>query len=137
MEERGEVIRVDDGTVEVELTPSQSCAKCAARDFCRPIGNKRVITAANPGNIITGDRVIVRMIARQSLIAVFLFFGVPVILSFIGLLIGQQYGELGSLIIGTGAFALGLIIAKILNDFLGSKRGFHPRITKTCEKTQS
>lgn|GEM_PF-2341587 len=134
MEERGKVIRIDEDTVEVAIDPSDACANCPACHYCRPSGTKRVITAVNPGDISVGDEVFVTMIRRHSLIAIFAFFGLPVMLSLIGLLIGQHYSETGSLIIGSGGFLLGLIIAKIINDILGSKRGFYPRIDKISEK---
>jgi len=137
MEEKGEVIRVNGEIAEVSIEPSPACATCPAGQFCRPAGHTRVITVVNPGQITIGDKVVVRMITRHSLMAILTFFGLPVILSLIGLLIGQQYSELGSLLIGTGGFLLGLIIAKIINDVLGSKRRFYPRITKISEKTQS
>lgn len=131
MEEKGKIIHIDHDTVEVAIEPGQACEKCPACHFCRPSGTKRVITAANPGNATIGDEVIVTLIRQHSLFAVFLFFGLPLVLSFIGLLIGHQYNEISSLIIGTGGFLLGLLIAKIVNDFLGSKKGFYPRVTKT------
>jgi hypothetical protein len=137
MDEKGKVISITDDKIEVALEPSKACATCPAGQFCRPTGSKRIIIAINPGDISVDDEVIVRMVARYSLMAIIVFFGLPVILSFIGLLIGQQWGELGSLLIGTGGFILGLVIAKVVNDILGSKRGFYPRITKVTEKTQS
>lgn len=123
--------------VEVALEPSEFCSRCPAHDFCRPAGTKRAIMAVNPGDADIGDEVVVRMMRRHSLIAIFTFFGLPVVLSLIGLLIGQQQSEMRSLIIGTGGFILGLIVAKVINDILGKKRGFFPKITVIRKKTQT
>lgn len=135
VDEKGKVTRITAGTVEVTLECSEACTKCPARDFCLPSGSKRVIGAVNPGGIEIGDEVTVTMIRRHSLIAVFSFFGLPVFLSLIGLLIGQPYSEICSLIMGTSGFIIGLGIAKIINDILGRKRSFSPTITLISKKT--
>jgi len=137
VEETGKITQINDGTVEITFESSDACAKCPACEFCRPSGNKRVITAVNPGGMVIGDEVTVTIIRRHSLIAIFSFFGLPVVLSFIGLIIGQQYSEMCSLILGTTGFIVGLIIAKIINDILSKKSGFLPKITAISKKTES
>ncbi|MBN2620049.1 SoxR reducing system RseC family protein [candidate division WOR-3 bacterium] len=137
MDEKGEVTRVIDGTVEVTLEPSNACITCPVCEYCRPAGKKRVIIAANPGDIEVGDEVAIHTTTRYRLIAVFSFFGLPIVLSLIGLLVGQSYGEIRSLIIGTGGFILGLIIAKVIDSIAGRKRALYPKITRIRGKTDS
>lgn len=137
MEEKGKVTRLIGDIVEVTIEPGESCSKCPAHDFCRPSGNKRVIIAVNPGNVDLNDDVVVMMIRRHSLIAIFTFFGLPVILSLIGLLLGQPHSEMRSLLFGTGGFVTGLIVAKVINDILGKKHGFFPRVIAVRKKTQT
>jgi positive regulator of sigma E activity len=137
VDEKGKVTRVINGSVEVTLEPSDACATCPLCEYCHPSGKKRVIFAVNPGDIEVGEEVVIQMTVRYSLIAIFSFFGLPVVLSLIGLLIGQSYGEVRSLVIGTGGFILGLVIAKVIDSIAGKTRVFHPKITRIREKTYS
>jgi positive regulator of sigma E activity len=136
VDEKGVVTRIADGTVEVTLTPGDACTKCEARDFCRPSEGTCVIVAINPGGVEVGDEVLVTVVRQNSMLAVFVFFGLPVVLSLIGLLLGHRYGEIGLVITGSGGFIVGLVIAKIINDILSKKLGFFPKITEIIKKTQ-
>jgi len=88
----------------------------------------RIVEAENRIGAHVGDEVYIEISPRESLIAIFLFFGLPVLLGLLGLLIGIQYSEGHSIFFGVGAFAIGLIVAKLINNILGRRHRFLPHI---------
>jgi positive regulator of sigma E activity len=128
--ERGKVIEVSGSRARISLVPSEACKDCPSCGFCRPVGNTRIIETGNSVGAQIGDEVYIEISPRESLIAVFLFFGLPVLLGLIGLLIGIKYGEIHSVVLGIGAFAIGLILAKVINDILSHKQTFLPHIVE-------
>ncbi len=130
MRERGKVVEVSGSRARISLVPSEACKDCPSCGFCRPAGSTRIIETENSVGAQVGDEVYIEISPRESLIAVFLFFGLPVLLGLIGLLIGIGYGEIYSVVLGIGAFAVGLILAKLINDILSRKQTFLPHIVE-------
>ncbi len=130
MRETGQVVEVSGLLARISLEPSDACKDCPSCGFCRPVGNTRIIETENRVGAQVGDEVLVEISAQGTLIAVFLFFGLPVLLGLIGLLIGIRYGEGHSVVLGIGAFAVGLILAKVANNILGHKHKFLPHIVE-------
>jgi positive regulator of sigma E activity len=136
MRETGSVIKIEGAIAKVSLVPSEVCKRCPACNFCRPAGGVRIIEVENRYDAHVGDEVYVEISPKIGLMAMFLLFGIPVILGLIGLVIGNLYSEIYSVVFGVVGFAGGLAFAKIINDFV-SKHKFVPYIVEiiTPEKT--
>jgi positive regulator of sigma E activity len=126
--EKGKVVEVTGSRAKIRLEPSEACKDCPSCNFCRPVGSVRIVEAENRIGAHVGDEVYIEISPRESLIAIFLFFGLPVLLGLLGLLIGIQYSEGHSIFFGVGAFAIGLIVAKLINNILGRRHRFLPHI---------
>jgi hypothetical protein len=66
-----------------------------------------------------------------------LFFGLPVFLGLIGLIVTTGRGEIATVIVGTVGFGLGLLIAKVVNDVLAARRRFLPRIIEVLHRDKT
>ena len=97
----------------------------------------RIVEAENRIGAHAGDEVYIEISPRESLTAIFLFFGLPVLLGLIGLLIGIQYSEVYSIFLGIGAFAVGLIVAKLINNIVSRRHQLLPHIVKVYEPDNS
>ena len=128
MKEKGRVTEVYGLRAKINLEPSEACKHCHASAFCQPAGNARVIEAENSIGANIGDEVYIEILARTGFIAIFFVFCLPVMLGLIGLLLGAQYSNTHSIFYGLVGFALGLLIAKIVNDILRKKHKFLPKI---------
>ena len=137
MKEKGTVIEATNRVAKVSLEPSASCGSCPAGHFCRPSGGIRIIEAENGVDAHVDDVVCVEIPAKSGLIAIFLLFGLPVLLALIGLLIGTSYSETFSIIFGIIGFVAGLVFAKILNNMLGAKQRLLPRIVEIISQKSS
>jgi len=132
VKEKGCVIEITSLGANVSLSPSAACQGCAASNFCRPKGDDRVTEAQNCIGAKIGDEVYVEISSKTGLLAFFLLFGLPVILGLVGLLIHAhtQDRNIHEIFYGLAGFALGLIIAKVINNILGQKHKFIPRIVE-------
>ena len=132
MKEKGCVIEITSFGANISLSPSAACQGCTASDFCRPKGDDRITEAENRIGAKIGDEVYVEISSKTGLLAFFLLFGLPVILGLVGLLIypHAQNPNIHGIIYGLAGFALGLIIAKVINNILGRKHKFLPRIVE-------
>lgn len=137
MLEHGSIIAINDGIALISLEPSDACGECPAHTYCRPRGGKRVLEAIDTHGYQVGDNVTIEIAPKTGLLAALLFFGLPVILGLVAMLIALRYGELATVVCGIGAFMLGLLMAKIINDFLASKRALLPRILHKQESNKS
>jgi len=102
--------------------------------MCQAAGSKRTVSATNSENGQIGDEVFVEQAPGKALFSAFLLFGLPILLALIGLSIGARWGETTSVICGISGFAVGLLIAKIINNLLARKYLFLPRITEIVKK---
>lgn len=137
MRERGKVVEVSGARARIRLEPSEACKDCPSCNFCRPVGSVRIVEAENRIGAHAGDEVYIEISPRESLTAIFLFFGLPVLLGLIGLLIGIQYSEVYSIFLGIGAFAVGLIVAKLINNIVSRRHQLLPHIVKVYEPDNS
>ncbi len=137
MKEKGKVIAISASLAKISLEPSEACKNCPACNVCRPAGSVRIVEAENEIGAKIGDEVYIETSSKIGLIAIFLLFGMPVILGLIGLLIGMRYGEIYSIFCGIAGFALGLLCAKIINNILGGRRKFLPHIVETTSPHKS
>lgn len=130
MRERGKVIETTGLSAKVSLQSSEACKTCSASYLCHPSGKDRIIEAENSIAANIGDEVFIEISARSGFIALFLLFGLPIILGLTGLLIGAQHSDTHSIFYGVAGLALGLIIAKIINNILSKKHKFLPRVVE-------
>jgi len=135
--EEGKVIEVTDCIAKVSIAPNENCRNCPASYFCHPLDSIRVIEAENTVNAHIDDIVYIEIPVRSGFVAIFLLFGLPVLLALIGLLIGARHNDTISIVFGVAGFAFGLVFAKILNDRLGAKHRFLPRIIEIIGKKSS
>ncbi|KPK72975.1 hypothetical protein AMJ87_03060 [candidate division WOR_3 bacterium SM23_60] len=129
MKETGRVVEITDTQARIEVASNKACRTCPASLVCRPHGTVRYVEAENHVDAQVGDEVCFETSTRQSMTAIVLVFGVPVVLALIGLIVGATRGNLLSIILGVIGFATGLAVAKIVNN-LFSPRHFLPRITE-------
>ncbi len=129
MKETGRVVEVTDTQALIEVAPNKACRTCPASLVCRPQGTARYVDAENQVDAQVGDEVCFETSTRQSMTAIVFVFGVPVVLALIGLIVGATRGNLLSIILGVIGFAVGLAVAKIVNNFF-SPRHLLPRITE-------
>ncbi len=137
MREIGKVVEVSGARARIRLEPSEACKNCPSCNFCRPVGSTRIVEAENRIGAHVGDEVNIEISPQESLTAIFLFFGLPVLLGLIGLVIGMHYSEGHSIFLGIGAFVLGLIVAKLMNNILGRRHHFLPHVVSVTEPKNS
>ena len=137
MKEKGKVIEITGFVARISLEPSEACKNSPSGYVCRPEGSVRIVEAENRIGANVGDEVYIETSPKVGLIAIFLLFGVPVILGLIGLLIGMRIGEIYSILCGIVGFAVGLLFAKIINNILGGRGKFLPHIVKATRQHRS
>jgi positive regulator of sigma E activity len=130
MQETGKVIETTKHSARVLVQSCETCKTCSASYLCRPSGNDRIIEAENSIDARIGDEVCVEISTKIGFLALFLLFGLPVILGVIGLFIGAQHSDTRALMYGIVGVACGLFIAKIVNNTLSKNHKLLPRIIK-------
>ncbi len=137
MQERGRVVEIEDTVAQIAIEETGACNKCPAGGMCRPAGGKRYLKASNTIGAQVGDAVLFELSTGHSLLAIMLFFGLPVFLGLIGLIVTAGRGEIVTVIVGTAGFGLGLLIAKIVNDVLAARRTLLPRIIEVLHRDRT
>jgi positive regulator of sigma E activity len=137
MREQGRVVELDGTTAKIALEETGACKTCPACSMCRPAGGKRYIQAVNTAGAQVGDSVLFEIYPPYSLFAIMLFFGLPVFLGLIGLILSAAMGEIVTIIIGTACFGCGLLIAKVVNDILAARRSLLPRIITVLRRDKT
>ncbi len=134
MQERGRVVEIEDNVATIAIEDTGACDKCPAGGMCRPAGGKRYLKALNTIQARVGDTVLFELSTGYSLLAIMLFFGLPVFLGLVGLIVTAGRGEIATVIVGTAGFGLGLLIAKVVNDVLAARRRLLPRIIEVLHR---
>ena len=129
MTETGRVVEIIGTQARIEVAPNKACRTCPACTVCRPHGAVRHIEAENRVDAHVGDEVCIETSTTQSMVAILLVFGVPVVLALVGLIIGTSLGNLPSMILGVIGFAVGLAVAKIFNNIF-TRKHLLPRVTE-------
>ena len=137
MREQGRVVELDGNTAKIALEETGACKTCPACSMCRPAGGKRYIQAVNTAGAQVGDSVLFEIYPPYSLFAIMLFFGLPVFLGLIGLIVSAAKAEIVTIIIGTACFGCGLLIAKVVNDVLAARRSLLPRIITVLRRDKT
>lgn len=121
-----QVVRVSavraDGTAQVirvrESACSGDCRKCGG---CGAAAQTIVLTARNPIGAKPGEIVTVRSDSRPVLLAAVMVYVLPLVLFFLGYLLGSQAWGHGALT-GCAAFALGILGAAIYDRRVAAKQ---------------
>lgn len=137
MIEKGKVIESRGFEAKVSIEPSEACKHCAASHFCRPAGESRVIEVENKVGAHVGDEVCIEISAKIGFFAFFLLFGLPVILGLVGIVLGTRYGDTYAIFLGVAGLALGLIIAKTINNIVSKKHTFLPHIVEIVKSNRA
>ena len=137
MRKIGRVIELQGTRATVCFEPAETCKKCDAAALCQGAGSRHTVVVENPAGARVGDEVFVEQAPGKALLSAFLVFGLPVLLAVFGLIIGARWGDLWSMIGGLSAFALGLIVAKVVNDLLAKSPWLMPRVSEVRQKEGS
>lgn len=137
MQERGRVVEIEGIMAKIAIEETGACSKCPAGGMCRPAGGKRYLQALNNIQARVGDTVLFELSTRYSLLAIMLFFGLPVLLGLIGLIVTAGRGEILTVIVGTAGFGIGLLIAKVVNNVLAARRTLLPRIIEVLHRDKT
>jgi len=107
MEEKGRVVKVENGVAKVEMERTSSCARCG---IClQGSGEKMILYAKDSLGVHPGDEVLVSMESKEVLKAAFLIYLFPLIGLIAGYLIGRTiFGteNVGILFAGFGFFGV-------------------------------
>ena len=131
------MVEIEGIMAKIAIEETGACSKCPAGGMCRPAGGKRHLQAVNNIEAQVGDTVLFELSTRYSLLAIMLFFGLPVLLGLIGLIVTAGRGEIVTVVVGTAGFGLGLLIAKVINDVLASRRALLPRIIEVLNRDRT
>jgi positive regulator of sigma E activity len=128
MKEKGIVVEIQGSIATIELVPSEACKTCPSGSICRPAGKTRVMKAENGIKAVIGNKVLIEISARQSMIAVFFLFVFPVFLGLIAILIFARYGSSFMAVAGIIGLTIGLSLAKIIDSYLHRMGKLLPKI---------
>lgn len=137
MRRKGRVIASHHSQATVCFEPREACEKCDASQFCQGRNSRHTIVVENRMGARIGDEVHVEQSPGVGFISAFLLFGLPVLLAVIGLVVGVGWGESIALLIGISGFVIGLVIAKLINNFLARRALFLPKIVNIVRKEGS
>jgi len=112
----------DNGTAQVvhvrQSACSGDCHKCSG---CGAAKETMILTANNPIGAGTGDAVVIRAESGPVLAAAAVLYLLPMVLFFLGYLIGAVVWQQGPLT-GCAAFLLGLVLAIVYDRRVAAKR---------------
>ena len=138
MKELGKIISIENSRGIVELSPHGGCKNCALNNICHATGQgKRVLPVRLRGKTYDpGDTVEIETPARSHIMAAFLVFILPLILSM------TAYGLVYTLTKNQGYSLVGFATAFVLSEFLiawidkhfGKSRFFEPSIVQKLDK---
>jgi sigma-E factor negative regulatory protein RseC len=143
--ETGEVLEIlAGGTARVLLRRRKWCDHCASKRFCNPPSEEDKQFSIEVDNTIgahQGDYVEIGLERGALFIASIWAYLVPAVLFIVGLAIGFLglsrvitfvARELVGLFMAVVFLVVSLVLLRIVNNWLGKKRAFHPHITAIC-----
>ncbi len=138
MKELGRIISIENSSGIVELSPHGGCKNCAMNNVCHTTGEgKRVLPVRLRGEIYNpGDTVEIETPARSHIMAAFLVFILPLILSIAAY--GLVYTTTKSQGYGIAGFAAAFVLSEFLiawiDKHFGKSRFFEPFIVQRLGK---
>ena len=137
--ENGIVISSNASLAWVKTTRSSACEHCTSKDSCGTSGDHKdmIVMVKNTLNVGKGDHVVVGLETRHLLFVSFLLYVFPIILLFIGAIIGnslapffQMDPSFVSIISGFLFFGFSVYIIRKKNDSLSKKEEYKPFLVK-------
>ena len=111
---------LQNGLVEVEVRRmcacNHNCDGCSTH--CRINDEHVKVVAKNDAGAAEGDNVVIQSKTSQILGIAAIVYIVPIMLFFIGYILSSGLGESTSVLIGVGAFLIGIIIAYLYSRHL-------------------
>ena len=131
MEQRVRVQKCnDDGTAQVlhlrESACSGDCHKCSG---CGAVQQSMLLTARNPIGAKMGDIVIIESASGPVLAGAAVLYMVPLVLFFLGYLLGTQLWDKGGLV-GCITFCLGIALAAVYDRRVTRRQNTEYTITR-------
>lgn len=112
----------EDGTAQVlhvrQSACSGDCHKCAG---CGAVQEKLIFTAMNPIGAKPGELVTVKAASGPVLLAAAVLYLMPMVLFFLGYLLGQSLWQQGALTGGI-AFVIGIVLAVVYDRCVAKKQ---------------
>ena len=127
IQETGQVVRVEGADVWVETRRQSTCSGCAAEKGCgtavlsKVLGQRRtLVRVLGSMPLQVGDRVVIGIAERALVRGSLAVYAVPLLLLLLGAVLGEvgagnglwDNAELGSLVLGVGGLAAGLLWLK-------------------------
>lgn len=130
MKEKGEVVEIHGSIAKLRLKPSEACKTCPSSSICRPAGKTMIMEAANELDAAIGDEVLIETSVRQSMVAVFFLFVLPILLGLFAILITVRHGGYYMVISGVMGMVIGFLFAKVIDSYFRKKGKLLPRIVE-------
>lgn len=112
MQESGLVTKVEGATAFIQFKRSSACGKCCACGMLKDM-SEHVIELPNVLGAKPGDRVVVELSARRTLLSSGLAYLFPLIFLFIGVFLGYYIGRSYSVDAEIAAAAGGLVLTAL------------------------
>jgi positive regulator of sigma E activity len=133
MKEKGIVIELSGQMARVKILPTEACKSCPSSSLCGVADKKMILEADNKLKAVLHDEVWVETSAKQSMIAVFFLFMLPVLLGLLAVFFTARYKGWYMVASGFIGFAMGLLIAKAIDRYLRGKGLLLPRIVEVVK----
>ena len=92
-----------------------------------------LMEAENNAGAVIGDEVWVETAVKQSMIAVFFLFVLPVLLGLVAILLAMRFGASYTVIAGIAGLGIGLLLAKIVDHNLRKRGKLLPSIVEVIK----
>ncbi|MCQ2131243.1 MAG: SoxR reducing system RseC family protein [Bacteroidales bacterium] len=127
---KGRITAIDHEKTTVEIISESACASCHAASLCGMSEAKKKIVEVRTNPYVVyavGEEVNVSLKATMGHKAVWMGYGVPLVVLIAGILIPTALGvaELASGLIGLGAVALYYVALRLLRDVLNNDYEFN------------
>jgi sigma-E factor negative regulatory protein RseC len=139
LKENGIVTTANESVAWVKTTRSSACEHCTSKDSCGTSGDQKdmIVMVKNTLNVGKGDHVVIGLETRHFLYVSFLLYVFPIILLFIGAVLGnslapylQMDSSLASMFSGFLFFGLSFYIIRQKNNSLSKKEEYKPFLVK-------
>ena len=138
--EIGVVMEVDGDTVRIKPQSSAVCETCGSSSVCFPReGDSPLINARNQIGATVGDLVTIERGEAQRIGASLILFGLPVVTTVGGTILGSSStpdmagGAASGAIAG---LALGMLLVSLINKIVAQKAGMNPIATTILGRTE-
>lgn len=128
MLDRGRVLKVEKDLAWVEFAKSSQCVRCGA---CRTGDSSKMINEAeNPIGAKIGDQVEVEISPAVTTLFPLIVFGIPIILLFIGMVLGNLISEKAGIVLGLVFLASAFAAVRLIDGYVTGQKKFRSRIVR-------